>query len=505
MGKRNRIRKERVMAVRKYHKHYALELFLIFLGSQIVVGCVLYAWQDLMTASFGIQNEFLRVAVPFLILELIASAFVLAYAVHPIQKIESAVSYASKNSPDDQHATDSLFTLIKAIRHIDATKNSTQDNGGTEFTFSQSLLDHLPIGIVALNPKREIVYSNSAAPLHGGGKQINLDFIGNDTLDLWFDDANRTSINTTKWWRRIKEAMPDDKDQPRFFDVLALYQQSGDQSIETIIVTINRTEQYGESEIELDFTALAAHELRGPITVIKGYLDVLRQELDTTLTEDQKAFFERLDVSADRLSMYINNILNVSRYDRHHLQLRLKEEKLVTVFDTVIDDLQLRAKTLHRLLNVNLPEDLPTIAADRGSLSEVIVNLTDNAIKYSSEGGLIVVTAQVKADFVEVSVQDNGIGIPASLMGHLFDKFYRSHRSRENTVGTGLGLYITKAIIESHGGIISARSEEGHGSTFTFSVPIYAKVADKLKKSDNSNADMIKTKKYIKNHSLYRG
>lgn len=493
------------MAVKKYHQHFALELFLIFLATQIVAGCVLYAWQDLMTASFGIQNEFLRVAVPFLVLELIASAFVLAYAVHPLRKIESAVSYATKNSPDDQQATESLFTLIKAIRHIDASKGSHQEKDSTEFTFSQSILDHLPIGILALNPKKEIVYSNIAAPLHAGGKQINLDFIGTDTLDTWLKSAGEKSINATKWWRRIKEAHPENEDQPLFFDVLALYQQSGDQSIETIIVTINRTEQYGESEIELDFTALAAHELRGPITVIKGYLDVLRQELDATLSEDQKAFFERLDVSADRLSMYINNILNVSRYDRRHLQLHLKEEKLSTVFQTVIDDLDLRAKTLHRLLNVNLPEDLPTIAADRGSLSEVIVNLVDNAIKYSSEGGLVVVTAQVKGDFVEVSVQDNGIGIPASLMGHLFDKFYRSHRSRENTVGTGLGLYITKAIIESHGGIISARSEESHGSVFTFSIPIYAKVADKLKKSDNNNTEMIKTKKYIKNHSLYRG
>lgn len=159
------------------------------------------------------------------------------------------------------------------------------------------------------------------------------------------------------------------------------------------------------------------------------------------------------------------------------------------------------------MLNVNVPEDLPNIAADRSSLSEVIVNLVDNAIKYSSEGGLIVVSAKPIDNFVEVSVQDNGIGIPGALLPHIFDKFYRSHRSRENTVGTGLGLYITKAIVESHGGSISVRSDEGHGTTFSFTIPTYASIADKLAKGDNSNESVIdkKDKKFIKNHSLYRG
>ncbi len=303
----------------------------------------------------------------------------------------------------------------------------------------------------------------------------------------------------------MRQTNIESEETRKFFDLFAMYHQEGVDSIETVLVSVDRTEEYSTDEDDLDFTALAAHELRGPITVIKGYIDVLRQEL--VLTEDQQAFFERLDVSADRLTTYINNILNVSRYDRRHLQLHLKEESLMRVYTSVGDDLDLRARTHHRMLNVNIPEDLPTIAADRGSLSEVVVNLVDNAIKYSNEGGLIVVTAKPIDKFVEVSVQDNGIGIPGSLLGHIFDKFYRSHRSRENTVGTGLGLYITKAIVESHGGTVSVRSDEGHGTTFAFTIPTYASVADKLSNSDNNNESMIekKEKKFIKNHSMYRG
>lgn len=151
--------------------------------------------------------------------------------------------------------------------------------------------------------------------------------------------------------------------------------------------------------------------------------------------------------------------MNVSHYDRRHLNLHLKEEKLKNIYASISDDLELRARTHHRLLNVSIPDDLPTVAADRGSINEVIVNLVDNAIKYSNEGGLVIVNASVEGDFVKVIVKDNGIGIPGSLISHIFDKFYRSHRSRENTVGTGLGLYIAKAIIESHDGNISVRSE----------------------------------------------
>lgn len=491
------------MAVKRYHRSFALQVFLLFIGLQVIVGSALYAWHDTAQTTFGITHPFLQVAIPFLVLETIASFFVLAFTVKPLLKIEKSISYASRNSPTDQRSVENIDNLLKAIRHLEASQQS--GSVSTEHTFAQSLMDHLPIGIIALDEKQQIIYHNGAAPLHGGEKEMNIDFAPNDSFDTWIQSVKGRDISATKWWKRLRELKSSDEDAPQFYDVLALYRQNGGEHIETILITVNHTEKYGMDETELDFISLAAHELRGPVTVIRGYLDVLRQELDAKLNADQKAFFERLDVSADRLTTYINNILNVSRYDRHHLQLHLKEEKLTTVYNTVADDLALRAKTLHRLLNVSIPDNLPTIAADRGSLSEVIVNLVDNAIKYSSEGGLIVVTAEAKNNSVEVSVTDSGIGIPASLVSHVFDKFYRSHRSRENTVGTGLGLYITRAIVESHGGTITARSEEGHGSVFSFSVPIYASVADKLQAEGGSNESIVKTKKYIKNHSLYRG
>jgi signal transduction histidine kinase len=168
--------------------------------------------------------------------------------------------------------------------------------------------------------------------------------------------------------------------------------------------------------------------------------------------------------------------------------------------------MQLRSSAQNRLLSVNFPDGLPSIAADPASLSEVFGNLIDNAIKYSNEGGAITVSAAVKGDFVEVSVEDHGIGMPGNVVSNLFQKFYRSHRSRETVAGTGIGLYISKAIVESHGGTISVRSEEGKGTTFVVALPTYQSVAAKLKESNNSNEGLIEQNSgWIKNHSMYRG
>ena len=146
------------------------------------------------------------------------------------------------------------------------------------------------------------------------------------------------------------------------------------------------------------------------------------------------------------------------------------------------------------------------ICADTASLSEVFGNLIDNAIKYSNEGGAITVSAASKGDMVEFSVEDHGIGMPGSVVSNLFQKFYRSHRSRETVAGTGIGLYISKAIVESHGGTIAVRSEDGHGSTFTVSLPSYKTVADKLKQDNNGNELLISREgSWIKNHTMYRG
>lgn len=369
-----------------------------------------------------------------------------------------------------------------------------------------SALDQSLCGFVIMDQNRNIIYASKNAPLHidsNGVRSLDLLFGENDTIEKWWDECEHAAVHAEKTWPRVPNKLPNEEDR-RYFDVIASYSK-GTQS-EMVLTLVDRTHLYEVGEQELDFIAFAAHELRGPITVIRGYIDVLSDELSEVLQDDQKELFRRLAVSANRLSGYINNILNTSRYDRRHLRMHLSETSIKTVYDTIRDDMALRAHSQNRLLTVAIPDGLPTIAADTASLSEVFGNLIDNAIKYSNEGGAITVSAVSKGDTVELAVEDRGIGMPANVMSNLFQKFYRSHRSRETVAGTGIGLYISKAIVESHGGTISVRSEDGHGSTFIVSLPTYKTVADKLKQGNNGNETLISSDgSWIKNHNMYRG
>ena len=370
----------------------------------------------------------------------------------------------------------------------------------------EAILDSSSCGFVAMDSKRSITYANKATPIRvdtNGVKSLDLIFNEVDSIEKWWAECDATAVHAEKTWARVPNKLPNEENR-RFFDVIASYSKGA--ASEMVITLVDRTHLYGISEEELEFIAFAAHELRGPITVIRGYLDVLQGELDEVLQPDQKELFSRLSVSASRLSGYINNILNTSRYDRRHLRMHLSETTLKDVYDTISDDMNLRASSQSRALSVNIPADLPTVAADTASLGEVLSNLIDNAVKYSNEGGIINVRAVSKGETVEISVQDNGVGMPGNVVSNLFQKFYRSHRSRETVAGTGIGLYISKAIVESHGGNISVRSEDGHGSTFTVSLPTYKMVADKLKISNNGNETLIGNEgSWIKNHTMYRG
>lgn len=400
---------------------------------------------------------------------------------------------------------------LKLILDTTNTKTADIESPETEAIKNQlklltEVLGTLSCGVVAMDVNQKILYSNKITPSHvdtEGNLQLDLSFNDIDSLSSWIQNCEATAVHAEHVWTRISNSLPNQEDR-RFYDVIASYQKGG--VAEIVLILIDRTSLYSVDEENLDFLSFAAHELRGPITVIRGYLDVLEVEMANQFIGDQHELFRRLIVSSNRLSGYIDNILNTSRYDRRHLKVNLKESTVAAVYDIISDDMQLRAGSQNRLLAADIPTDLPTIAVDISSMSEVFGNLIDNAIKYSNEGGSINVTAKVNGDFVDISVSDHGIGMPESVVNNLFQKFYRSHRSRETVAGTGIGLYISKAIVESHGGRISVMSEDGKGSTFIVSLPIYATVADKLQSGDNSNEGLISEGKgWIKNHSMYRG
>lgn len=435
----------------------------------------------------------------------------------PLRDICMALTSAAGQKPTDSLANPNIpryerngFKVLLQYIYDHAAANDASTVEQLESTVESRLLEaalrETKAGIIIMDAHGAIQYANKAAPVvqkADGERHLDLMFETAPDLQSWLADCRVSAVHSEMSWVRVPNRLVGDEER-RIFNISANYEKSS--PAEVVIVAYDATHIFQPEDDELDFISFAAHELRGPITVIRGYLDVLEMELHEYLAPDQKELFKRLVVSANRLSGYINNILNTSKYDRRHLKVHLAEESLVNVYATVRDDMELRAQSQRRLLSVTIPDTLPTIAADRSSLSEVLSNLIDNALKYSNDGGSVAVKAEQEGDFVKVSVSDNGIGMPTNVIGNLFHKFYRSHRSRETVAGTGIGLYICKAIVESHGGKIGVTSTDGEGSTFSFTVPIYSTVADKLLANDHTNAGLIKKNSgWIKNHSKYMG
>lgn len=518
------------MAIKKvgthnYYNHYRRNTF-----SAIILACILSAvmsggamlllWQ-LDTSVDPLYIIGLGVAV-VLVVNTIAGIIIFSGASKPHELLAQAIAHVSKDPvvtpPPDisakKYERSGLKAMVQTVYELaagqgNATPTQPQPTDVPQVAaLFEELSKDMPCGLIALGKDGGIIYANTLAPvrdLPDGGKTITLQFEQHDNLEQWIKQSDVNKVRDTHLWQRIADKLPGEPSR-RIFDVVAYYQKENPAGVAVILVAFDRTAVYQKDQEDMDFIALAAHELRGPITVIRGYLDVMQNDLHDKFTPDQQELFDRLQVSSERLAGYVNNILNVSRYDRKQFAMHPSEENLVEILKTLVPDLALRARTQKRRLIFRIPAGLPNIAADRSSLGEVVTNLVDNAIKYSHESGEIVVTAKVKDNaWVEVDVQDFGIGIPESVVGGLFNKFYRSHRSRQSVGGTGLGLYICKAIIESHGGSIWVSSSEGKGSTFGFTVPIYSTVAGKLQSGDNQNNDIVQRPEgWIKNHAMYR-
>jgi signal transduction histidine kinase len=429
-----------------------------------------------------------------------------------VQAVLLAAGEPSPDTPPNPNRTEyeknGFKKILQFVYEQASRKDGTDAEDGITDSASRAImrgLDGMQTGIVIMDGGRNVIYHNEKAPVRMDTDDkpvLDVIFSDDNSLATWLAGVSKAKVTAEQQWMRVANKLPGEKDR-RIFDMAASFRKGS--TAETVLTFFDRTSSYSPEEDELDFLSFAAHELRGPITVIRGYLDVLNDELQPVLEDDQAELMKRLIVASNRLTNYVNNVLNAARYDRRHMKLHLSEETLKNIYSQISDDMQMRAGAQNRVLVVDIPEDLPTIAADSPAVGEVMSNLIDNAIKYSNEGGLVRVNAHAISGFVEITIIDRGIGMPSSVLPNLFHKFYRSHRSRETVAGTGIGLYICKAIVSSHGGTMDVRSIENEGSTFSFTLPIYDTVAEKLKASHNSNAALIEHGGgWIRNHSKIR-
>jgi signal transduction histidine kinase len=506
----------------KFVKHIALSIFVYMM----LVG-------GLATGLVWLGLTYLPEIEPYLVIAtvvvlVVLVSFVLAqylanYVTKPLKQIWQAVLHVSPghgdtpppNVEEQRVARDLVKSLVLQIYQLASLQNrSVQHQSSAQSSPDQSkTLNNLPVPLFIMNTAQQIIFVNQAAAQIFGVSPneivhknlydiLDLSFTSEDTFDSWLKQCRESKATDTHTWEHVK--LVTGEKTRRQFDMAAFYTKADSNATETIVTFFDKTKQYEANDDDIEFISLAVHELRTPLTMLRGYIEIFEDELADQLDEELADYMVKMRASAEQLTVFVTNILNVARVEENQLFLHLHEEQWAETLNNIIKDIEPRAKAHGYEIELSIQHSMPTVAVDKVSISEVIGNLIDNAIKYSTENKKIIVRSYLRDDGqVETTVQDFGIGIPNSIIGNLFEKFYRNHRSKAQVGGTGLGLYLSKAIVSAHGGQIWVKSKEGEGSVFGFSLQNYADLADELKSSDNKD---IKRTAYgwIKNHSFYR-
>ncbi|MBS4760523.1 MAG: PAS domain-containing protein [Clostridium sp.] len=242
-----------------------------------------------------------------------------------------------------------------------------------------------------------------------------------------------------------------------------------------VIVLIDVTKEVEIDRMKSNFISNVSHELRTPVTVLRTYIDTLYNHSDDFDEKTNKEFFEVINKEAARLQKMVNDILDFSRLEAGNVNVLKEKTNIVPIIEQQLQSMQVLAEEKNVTFSLIKEPDLPEIPINVESIERALNNLLSNAIKYSPENGRIKVRAEIARDpnFIEVSVEDQGCGIPEEHQKKIFERFYRVENDTHTVKGTGLGLHLVKITIEKHHkGEVFVKSKPQEGSTFGFRLPI---------------------------------
>jgi signal transduction histidine kinase len=225
--------------------------------------------------------------------------------------------------------------------------------------------------------------------------------------------------------------------------------------------------------LKAEFVGVASHEIKTPLSVIRGYVTLLADGIYGEVNDVQRRTLESVNSQTDRLNRLVHRLLDVSRFEAGGARLELRGVHLAAFLEDLTSGFRVLAMQNGITFEVRVSDDLPeSITVDEDRLNEVLGNLLSNAFKFTESGGTIRLEASRAADGIVVEVEDTGVGIPADKLPHVFEKFYQvDNAAQPRSVGSGLGLAIAREIVEAHGGTIAADSEVGRGTRFRVMLP----------------------------------
>ena len=341
------------------------------------------------------------------------------------------------------------------------------------------MLDSAADGILILNPDHSIERINAAFSRMYGLPQEKLQTMSHEEVIHWAKEPHGITLKEAEagGWPLSPQAhlyVEGDIERPNGQSPLPvgityapLISDKG--SLLNTIATIRDITRFRQAdELKSEFVSIVSHELKTPVALIKGYVSTLRRDdvkWDREIMEDSLKVIEE---EADNLTRLIEDLLDASRLQAGGMALKRTDTALKPMAERLAERFQTQTET-HQI-TVDLPDDLPVVMADDVRIEQVLSNLIANAIKYSP-GGEININGCGRPSEILICVNDEGPGIPAGDLPHIFDRFYRAPETSRKTKGAGLGLYLARAIIEAHGGRIWADPQATNGARVCFSLP----------------------------------
>jgi len=362
---------------------------------------------------------------------------------------------------------DEIGQLTQAFNEMSSNLKTTVEAISTEKTKLANVLGNMADGVIMTNVEGNIILANPAAGKLFGFKEENV--VDKPIIEVVHDHEVDELLKLCLKTGQEQNAQFESSIARHFLRVIVVPIDKNSRLNGVLLLFQDLTELRNLQTMRQELVGNISHELRTPIAGIKAMAETLQNgAIDDR--ETAKDFLARIGSEADRLTQIVTELTQLSRIETDQAELKRESVNLNALINEVIAEMSPLAERQDVTLSTELSASLPHIKIDKDRIRQTIINLVHNAIKFNKPGGSVIIATSYDSNSVIVSVTDTGIGISRENLPHVFERFYKADKARTGG-GSGLGLAIAKHTIQAHGGDIHARSEEGKGSTFTFSLP----------------------------------
>jgi two-component system phosphate regulon sensor histidine kinase PhoR len=417
----------------------------------------------------GLQRILIVATLVASLLALLIAALISGYIARPVQELTQSAWQLMGHKPGEHNLlleNDEISQLTQVVNLMSARLSGQINDLEMERARLEAVLEKMTDGVLIVDGEGLVQLVNLAAV-----KMFSISLtpaVGKPLIEVV------RHHQPAEMWQRCRATGETQRVE---FDVgLRLSLQGIATSLSptipgsTLLLFQDLTHQRQIEHMRRDFISNVSHELRTPLAALKALTETL---LGGALEDPPAArrFLEQIETEVDSLSLMVTELLELSRIESGRVPLSLLPTRPIDIIQPAIERLQLQADRNALTLAIDCHDDLPAVLADGTRVQQVLVNLVHNAIKFSSSGGKVTVSASRQGQFIQFSVNDTAIGIAPEDLPRIFERFYKVDRSRASS-GTGLGLAIARHLVEAHGGRIWAESELGKGSTFYFTIPL---------------------------------